>query len=477
MKKTVTINVHGSMFHIDEDAYFMLQEYLHTLEKHFNVDDSAHEIMSDIEARISELIQMKIKRPEQVVTISDVQEIIKIMGTPEDFGIHTDTSTSSSKFDENQKFKRLYRDDDGRIFGGVCAGMAYYFAVDVVLIRILFILSFFIAGPLLYLAAWIIIPKAVTTSQKVEMRGEKIDVESIKARFKQGFNDVKQTSTQFVRQTWKDNKVSAFFIELSSSMLRAVLTITLLIIIAICVALFAGVSFSWIDMTSFAAIFPQGVDTFVQYLFSDATQSNLVFLGGVILISLPILLLFWGIFSLLLGFKKNTKLWGYIVFVIWFSGFCMIAFGGYGVYLDFTKREVVTHVQSFASPAKEYVIVKKGFANNFQCNYLEKNSKTIKQWACIECIEQTICAAKVDVEVKYEKQDSISVQVFTIARGKTQEIAKSRAQSLSFIPLFSDSTLVIPKYVAINPSSQWRNQTVQVFITLPLGTKYSVHEE
>lgn len=123
MKKTVTINVHGSMFHIDEDAYFMLQEYLHTLEKHFNVDDSAHEIMSDIEARISELIQMKIKRPEQVVTISDVQEIIKIMGTPEDFGIHTDTSTSSSKFDENQKFKRLYRDDDGRILGG---GVCWY---------------------------------------------------------------------------------------------------------------------------------------------------------------------------------------------------------------------------------------------------------------------------------------------------------------------------------------------------------------
>lgn len=81
------------------------------------------------------------------------------------------------------------------------------------------------------------------------------------------------------------------------------------------------------------------------------------------------------------------------------------------------------------------------------------------------------------MEVKYEKQDSISVQVFTIARGKTQGIAKSRAQSLSFIPLFSDSTLVIPKYVAISPSSQWRNQTVQVYITLPLGTKYSVREE
>lgn len=477
MKKTVTINVHGTMFHIDEDAYAMLHEYLQTLENHFNVDESTREIMSDIEARISELLRMKIKRPEQVVTIQDIEEIIKIMGTPEDFGIHADASKKTSENSESKKFKRLYRDEDGRMLGGVCAGMAYYFAVDVVLIRVLFILSFFIAGPLLYLAAWIIIPKAVTTSQKVEMRGEKIDVEAIKARFKQGIHDVKETSTQFVRQTWKDNKVSAFFIELSSYMLRAILTVSLLIVIALCVALFAGVSFSWIDMTTFVSIFPQGVDTFVRYLFSDATQSNFVFIGTIVLISLPILLLFWGIFSLLLGFKRNTKLWGYVVFVIWFSGFCMIGFGGYGVYLDFTKREVVTQTTTVASQAKEFIIFKEGFAHNYQCNYIGNNVKQVKQWACIECIEQTICAAKVDLEVKYEKQDSITVQVFTIARGKTSEIAKSRAQSLTFEPTISDSTITIPKYVALEPQNQWRNQTVQVFVTLPLGTKYSVRED
>lgn len=478
MKKTVTINVHGTMFHIDEDAYAVLQEYLQTLENHFNLDSSTNEIMSDIEARIAELLQMKIKRPEQVVTIKDIQEIIKIMGTPEDFGIHTESEKNSqSNSSTNQHYKRLYRDEDNRVLGGVCSGMAYYFSVDVVLIRILFILSFFVAGPLLYLAAWIIIPKAITTSQKVEMRGEKIDIESIKERVKQGFDDVKKTSTQFVRNTWRDNKISTFFIELSGYMLRAVVTITLLVVIALCIALFAGFSFSWIDMSAIVSVFPQGVDSCMQYIFSDAHQSNLVIFGMVVLISLPILLLMWGVFSLLLGIKRNSKMWGYVVFVLWFSGFCMLGIGGYGVYLDFTKREVVTQTHSSKSAAKEFVIVKKGFANNFSCNYIGDNITYVKKWACIDCIEQTVCAAHVEVEVKYEKQDSVTVQIFSIARGKSKEIAQTRAQYLEFKPVLTASTLLLPKFIALEPQNQWRNQTVQVFVTLPLGVNYVIREE
>lgn len=477
MKKTVTINVNGTMFHFDEDAYAVLQDYLQTLEKHFNSENGSVEIMQDIEARIAELLLMKIKRPEQVVTIHDIQEIITIMGTPEDFGIHTNTNEASNSQANAPHVKRLYRDEDGRILGGVCAGMAYYFAVDVVLIRIIFIISFFFAGPLIYLAAWLIIPKARTTSQKVEMRGEKIDIESIKARFKQGFEEVKQNSTQFVRQTWRENKVSAFFIELGGHMLRAVFTISILIVIAVCIALFLGLSLSWVDFSGIVSVLPQGVDACLQYLFADTYQSNLVVLGCMIFILLPIFLLIWGMFSLLLGIKKNSKIIGYISFIIWFAGFCMIGFGGYGVYLDFSKREVISQTYSKETSAQKFVIHKEGFANDISCNYIGSNIYHIKHWACIECVEHTICATEVEMQVDYKKQDSITMQIYYAARGKSQEIAHARAQALECKPIITDSTIVLPKFVALEPGNQWRNQRVQVFITLPEGTAYSVVEK
>ncbi len=129
MKKTFTINISGAVFHIEEDAYEVLQKYLINLKNHFGVDEEGKEIISDIEARIAEIFSAKATDDENVITVAWVNEIVETMGTPEDFaeeeGEEEETIASEAK-----RKRRLYRDPDHRVLGGVCGGMGAYFNMD-----------------------------------------------------------------------------------------------------------------------------------------------------------------------------------------------------------------------------------------------------------------------------------------------------------------------------------------------------------
>ena len=476
MKKTVTINISGTVYHIDEDAYQVLQGYLLTLENHFKHDSSSDEIMSDIESRISELLQMKIKSPYQVISIDDVHEIIKIMGTPEDFGIHSNQEHSQNG--NNRSTKRLFRDEDNRVIGGVCSGIAYYFNVDVVLIRLAAILSFFFAGPLLYLIAWVVIPKAETTQQKVYMRGEKVDIESIKQRVREGFEDVKRDTTHFVRNTWNNNRASSFFVELGGHLLRAVLAFTVIICLAIFVALFAGFSFQWVDFSNFAQVFPQTFQSIFYSLFSNPTQANFAVGGVILLVCLPILLLLWGIFSLLLGFRKNSKIWGYIILVIWLAGLFMLGLSVYKIVKDFDYKHAEKQVYSIKPQInREFIIYQSGFQNLENCTYVPADVKQVKHWAFIECEDNLRTACIVKMEVKHSFQDSITVEVFETSRGKDGIDARKRTQEITVVPQLTDSTLRISKYVVLPQKQQWRKQKIDVVVTLPKGLNHIVVDE
>ena len=137
MKITVSINIGGIAFHIDEDAYTELKIYLRSLERHFAKEESSAEIMSDIESRVAELLKARISDFKQVVTLKDVQEVINILGTPEDIG----SEDSGGPIREYQGlYHRMYRDPDNRIIAGVCSGVAAYWRIDPWLVRVIFII-------------------------------------------------------------------------------------------------------------------------------------------------------------------------------------------------------------------------------------------------------------------------------------------------------------------------------------------------
>lgn len=504
MKKTVTSNINGIVYHIDEDAYDKLQAYLQTLSNHFANEESSDEIMLDIEARISELLQLKIKAPQQVVTIVDIQEIILIMGTPEDFGIHNKTEKEEKKTENQRSYKRLFRDTDERVLGGVCSGIGYYFNIDVVIIRILFLLTFFFAGPLLYLAAWILIPKAETTSQKIEMRGEKIDIESIKQRVKDEFEDVKsrfagfknsykgskkkeRKSSQYRREErgrerysnysqsapcQSEHRSSSFFVMLGSYMFRIVMFFVSLILLALILAIVFGFSLEWFDVSNFADIFPKFINVWLEYIFSSSQQSNLAIVGLIIVLCLPLLLLVWGVFSLICGYRNNKRITGYIAFVVWFAALCMLGLSSYSVVQDFSEKGIVIQKKSIkTNPSKEFVINQTFLNEKIDCIVTPNSVKQLKHWAFVDCINDVILTGIVDLDVKHSNQDSVSVDVFITSRGKTKVQANEIAQNISIKPILTDSTLEIPSLFIIENPRQWRNQRVQVVVTLPEAMK------
>jgi len=188
MKKVENVNIGGSPFYIDEDAYVHLNRYLNSIERHFSKSEGHDEIIEDIEFRLAELFTEQIK-PRKIISTKDLDAIIEIMGRPEDFGAESfDEFTEESKeksYSESettfQTGRKLFRDGEDKVVAGVCSGLTAYFGFkDPIYLRILFTLFFF-SGIFFfgYILLWIIVPEAKTSSDRLSMTGQPINIESI----------------------------------------------------------------------------------------------------------------------------------------------------------------------------------------------------------------------------------------------------------------------------------------------------------
>ncbi len=191
MKLTVNINLGGYAFNMDEDAYERLRQYLKTIEREFSGETSSAEIISDIEGRVAELFKMRLTAYKQVINMRDVEEVMDILGSPE---VISGSGSAESEPRTASSSRRIYRDPDRRIFGGVCAGLAAYLNMDALIMRILFAVLILAGGfgILIYLVLWVVLPEARTTAQKLEMRGDPVNIENIKESVKREFDTVKK---------------------------------------------------------------------------------------------------------------------------------------------------------------------------------------------------------------------------------------------------------------------------------------------
>lgn len=177
MKRTISVSINGKAYMLEDDAYHALDRYLKGLEAHFANDPNKKEIVSDIESRIAEHFDEYIKVPGQVVNLDVVKRVINLMGIINDF----DSSVSFNSTNKERAYPKLYRDVDDRILGGVCSGMGHYWKVDPVLFRLLFFLITLWGGlgVLIYIVLWVVVPPAITPTQKLEMKGEKLNVNNM----------------------------------------------------------------------------------------------------------------------------------------------------------------------------------------------------------------------------------------------------------------------------------------------------------
>src|SRR5210317_94176 len=193
MNKTININLGGIFFHIDELAYQKLKLYLDAIRRSLSDDPQGRdEILNDIELRIGELLNKRITDPRQVVNENDIDEITKIMGKPEDYMVDEEMFDDSNNYRPRGTGKRLFRDTEDKFLGGVCSGLAHYFGMDTIWMRIIWLILFFGfgLGLLVYILLWILIPSADTTTEKLQMKGEPVNISNIEKKIREEFQGV-----------------------------------------------------------------------------------------------------------------------------------------------------------------------------------------------------------------------------------------------------------------------------------------------
>ncbi|HHB51718.1 MAG TPA: PspC domain-containing protein [Saprospiraceae bacterium] len=214
MKKIVNINLGGYPYTIDVDAYDKMEKYFSSLENYFKGYDNPHEIIFDIEVRMAELFKENIGT-NSIISMNDLDKAIAILGTPEDFSKENveesfddadrsesrGSQSSSKRSSEYRVGRKIYRDVDNKIIGGVCSGLANYLGIpDPIWIRLLFVILF-VSGisPIIYIILMIIIPKATTETEKREMRGEPIDIDTIANSIEEEFQNITDQFQDFAK--------------------------------------------------------------------------------------------------------------------------------------------------------------------------------------------------------------------------------------------------------------------------------------
>ena len=216
MKKTIKINIGGIVFQLDEDAYDKLKIYLDLIGRRFGNSAEGKEIVEDIERRIAELLLERTSAQKEAVTLPDVEEVMSIMGSPEDFDVPEDGEAPEAEHharneaEENihsrRRNRRLYRDTDNSVLGGVCSGLGAFFNLDPVILRVLFVVFAFAWGItiVLYFILWIIVPPARTAAQRLEMRGVEVTIENIERSVREEYEAVKNNVRKYGRsETYK----------------------------------------------------------------------------------------------------------------------------------------------------------------------------------------------------------------------------------------------------------------------------------
>ncbi len=486
MKKTFTINISGTIFHIEEDAYEVLQKYLVNLKNHFGVSEEGKEILSDIEARIAEIFTAKSDDDKKVVTLDWVNEVIKTMGTPEDFA--EEEAEEEPVFSESKRKRRLYRDPDNRVLGGVCSGLGAYFNMDPVVLRIIFAILFFVTFPaamIAYIILWIAVPKALTTAQRLEMRGQEATVKNIEKSIKEEVKEVKESYKKFKESdTYAKGKKSVSGAgDVFYNIIKVILKIFVIIIgvILILSAFFGilGLISSLIIGQSFVEGWPLvwGPEIHMPNFLNHFVEPGTVTFGMIavgFLVGIPMLAMLYIGTKLVFRYKSNNAAIGLSMVGLW-----LIAL----VSIIVVSASQVGNYKSRASISNSEVID----CDNCTTLYLELDEDKyddyiemdweIDNFKVVVMDGEEVMLGLPTFDIEKSGSDNFSMLIRKTSRGRTRESAQEATNEVVYNYEISDSTLTFDPYFFIKEGGKWRDQEVDITLKVPEGKTVYLGEE
>ncbi len=578
MKQVININFQGRVVPIEVSAFELLKNYTESLNRHFANEEGKEEIINDIESRIGELFQQRITKGATCITDDDVNAIIKSMGRPEEFEAMDDTQKASadSSSSEQQSTgsttatgnKRLFRNENDKVLGGVCSGLANYFNIDVVIARIIFVVLLFsgigfltyiimwiavpssstqqiggsrkklfrnpdekmIAGVcsgignyfginpwiprvlfllpflsflsrwgnwggfwdfgdiirftfsptslIVYIILWIVIPEALTTSEKLEMKGEKVDMNSIKNSVMGEMKGVGKKAEKFGKEA------SAVISEKASEVAGDVKSFTkrsrggLGNVIAMIIKIFAYfiigcVGFALVMGLFALAVLSIGLFPLKDFIIHNDYQNLFAWGTLFFFIAVPIIGIITWIIRKIARSKSNSKILGWSFGALWVIGWACFILLISSISRDFSynSKSLTEHELVLTNPGIDKLEVT---ANSPLEKYRRSRFLKFQPFEGIQ--EDTAFVNNVDVRIVKSTTDSFKVTVIKMATGRSRNIAENNAALIQYTGVQADSILQMDKGIAINKTDKFRNQRIILTIYVPVGKRIKINK-
>lgn len=580
MKQVININFQGQVVPIEVSAFDLLKQYTESLNRHFANEDGKDEIINDIESRIGELFQERLKSGATCITDEDVNAIIKSMGRPEDFeaaeesannnnnsnnysaGSQSESTTGSTTF-QTGRTKRLYRNENEKVIGGVCSGLANYFGIDVVVVRIIFAILFFsfgfgllpylilwvavpstasaeigsmkkklyrdtddkiIAGvcsgignyfgvnpwiprvlfllpflsfvsrwghwgdfPLgftfspgaliIYIILWLVIPEAHTTTEKLEMKGEKVDMNSIKNSVMEEMKGMQQRAEKFGKEAgaMAQEKSQALGADINQMTRRSRNSFG--DIIALLFKIFAYFIIGSVLIGLIIGLFSFGIVSIglfpaKDFVLHEGWQNTFAWGTLIFFIAVPIIGIITWIIRRIAKIKSNRKWLRSSFAAMWILG--LVCFIG-------LISSVVRDFRSINNIEEEKVVLTNPGISKLEITTLTPEKKYYRrQWLKLQpfdaLTEDTAFVRNVKVEIVKSTGDSFYVTMLRLSNGHNKTEANVLASKIEFSAKQIDSALVIDRGIAINKTDKFRNQRVIITVHVPVGKQIRIDE-
>ncbi len=488
MNKTININLGGVFFHIDEMAYQKLKKYLDAIRRSLSDDPKGRdEIITDIESRIGEILSDKVKDVRQVINESDIDEVVEVMGKPEDYMVDDEIFNDDNYSSYNsQKSKKLYRDGDDKFLGGVSSGMAHYFNVDVIWVRLAWLVAAlgFGFGFIVYPILWILLPQANSTVEKLEMEGEPVNISNIEKkikdeltetadRVKSGFEDVsdKVKNADYKRYSDKAKSGSQDLVDTLGKIFTTIFMIigkfigVLLIIISVATILGLIVGLFTVGSLDFIH-----EDWFYQNTMVYNNSGLPIWLVSILtflLVGIP----FFFLFSLGLRIlSNNTKFLGrttrFSLLGVWLVALLFAIFFGTRQFMQTAYDGSVTNTEKVNVTTLDTLNIKLVDNNN-----LSNQSILKRRWGYSVIFDENnnekIYSNNIRLNIYSSDNDEVKVKVRKKSQGQNRTAARENAEQIGYDFNVLENDLKLNGYFLTNIQNKFREQKIYIDLYLP----------
>jgi len=488
MNKTININLGGIFFHIDEIAYQKLKGYLDSIRRSLSDDPKGRdEIITDIESRIGEILSERIKDVRQVINEQDIDEVIEVMGKPEDYMVDDEIFNDDSYGNySSKKGKKLYRDGGDRFLGGVSSGMAHYLNIDVIWIRLGWLVAAFGFGFgfIVYPLLWILLPEANTTAEKLEMEGAEVNITNIEKKIRDEISDastrvkhgIDEVSDKVKNADYKKygNRAKSGSQDLVDTLGKVFVTIFMII------GKFIGVLLIIVAVTTILGMligmFTLGSLDFIHddWLFRNSEIYNnsglpIWFLSVLtfVLIAIPFFFLFaLGLRILSNNAKSIGKTTKLSLLGIWIVTLLVAIFFGTRQFMNSAYDGTVTNSQEIYYSTTDTLEIK--MVDNKD---ISNNSKLKRNWRSEIVLDadnqERIYSNNIRLNILRSDDTTMYAKVRKLSQGQSRQDARENADLISHAYELNDEELRIDGFFLADLNNRFSEQRVYIDLYLP----------